>query len=80
MKTSSRDLLILMKSEFLNQRAIDHEVKWLNDILRNAESNEQFCIAHELVDRNRITCKVKKILRESGFRELRAFRFLLNKN
>jgi hypothetical protein len=80
MKTPSRDLLILMKNEFLNQRAIDQEVKWLNDILRNTESDEQFCIAHELVDRNRITYKSKRILKESSFRELRAFRFLLNRN
>lgn len=80
MKTPSRDLLILLKNEFLNQRAIDQEVKWLNDVLRNTESEEQFCRAHELVDRNRITHKNKRILKEAGFRELRAFRFLLNRN
>ena len=76
----TRDLLVLLKNEFMSQRAIDHEVECLNDILRNAESDEQFCMAHELVDRNRITSKPKKICREMRYSELRPFRFLINKN
>jgi len=80
MKTPTRDLLVLLKNESMTQRAIDREVQWLNDILRGAESKEQFCGAHELVDRNYITGNHKKIIRESGFRNLRAFRFLLNRN
>lgn len=80
MKTPNRDLLVLLKNQFMNQRAIDHEVECLNDMLRMAESDEQFCIAHELVDRNRITSKTKKILNAIRYSELKPFRFLINKN
>jgi hypothetical protein len=80
MRTPARDLLVLLKNEFMSQQAIEQAVECLHHILRQAESDEQFCTAHELVDRNRITQKTKKIIKESGFRELRAFRFLLNKN
>lgn len=80
MKMPNRDLLVLLKNEFMSQQAIDHEVECLNDMLHQAESEEQFCIAHELVDRNSITSKAKKILKAVRFSELKPFRFLINKN
>jgi len=80
MQTPARDLLVLLKSEFMSQHEIEQEVECLNDLLYRAESEDQFCIAHELVDRNRITSKRKKILRAIRYAELRPFRFLLNKN
>ena len=80
MKMPTRDLLVLLKNEFMSQRALDHEVECLNDILRTAESDQQFCIAHELVNRNRITDKPRKILKAIRYSELKAFRFLINKN
>jgi hypothetical protein len=80
MKMPNRDLLVLLKSEFMSPQAIEQEVECLNDMLRCTESDDQFCIAHELVDRNRITSKPKKILRAIRFTELKQFRFLINKN
>ena len=80
MKMPNRDLLVLLKNEFMSQSAIDHEVECLNDILRIAESEDQFCQAHELVDRNRITRRPRKILKAIRFSELKPFRFLINKN
>jgi hypothetical protein len=80
MRTPNRDLLVLLKNEFATQRAIEHEVECINHVLVQVESMEQFCQAHELVDRNRITSKPKKILRAIRFAELRPFRFLINKN
>lgn len=71
-----RDILVLLKSETMTEE----ELKGLHRILQFAESSAQFCIAHELVDRNRITGKHKKILRESRHYLLRPFRFLINKN
>ncbi len=59
MKMPNRDLLVLINNEFMSQQAIDQEVECLNHILHNAESNEQFCIAHELVDRIHITSNTK---------------------
>jgi hypothetical protein len=64
----------------MSQQAIEQEVDCLNDILGFAESEEQFCVAHELVDRNRITQKPKKILEAVSYMELKPFKFLINKN
>lgn len=58
----------------------DEEVEQLNMLFKTVESPEAFCIAHELVDRNRITVNAKKILRESNHYRLKPFRFLINKN
>jgi hypothetical protein len=80
MNTPRRDILVVVKNQFLSEQAIEQEVACLHEILRFAESNEQFCRAHELVDRNRITQRAKKILYESRYYKLRAFRFLINKN
>ena len=75
-----RDILVIVKDQFLSEQAIEHEVECLNEILRIAESNEEFCIAHELVDRNRISHKPQRILKAIRFTELKPFRFLINKN
>lgn len=80
MKMPTRDLLVLLKNEFMSQRALDHEVECLNDILRTAESDAQFCVAHELVNRTRITSKPGRILKAIRYSELKPFRFLINKN
>jgi hypothetical protein len=80
MKMPNRDLLVLLKSEFMSQKAIELEVEYLNDMLRCTESDEQFCTAHELVDRNHITSNPKKLLKAIRYTELKQFRFLINKN
>jgi hypothetical protein len=72
MENNSRSLLL-----FLHHSLSDEE---LNLILSITESPEQFCTAYELVDRNRITSNYKKIWKESRRNEMRAFRFLINKN
>jgi hypothetical protein len=81
MKTSpDRDLLVLIKNEFMSQQAIEQEVEYLNEILRQTELPHQFCRAHELVHRNRITQKTHKLL--VAFRKpiLKPFWFLIAKN
>ena len=75
-----RDILVVVKDQHLSDQAIEHEVECLNEILRLAETNEHFCIAHELVDRYRITAKPRRILKAILFTELKAFQFLINKN
>ncbi len=80
MKIPNRDLLVLLKNEFMSQQAIDQEVECLNHILHEAEGDEHFCRAHELVNRLRITTNPKKILKAIRFSELRPFHFLINKN
>jgi hypothetical protein len=80
MKTPQRDILVLLRNEFMSEKAIEQHVGQLNEILRNAESPEEFCIAHELLNRNRITSKPHKILDAIRLTELKPFRFLINKN
>ena len=80
MKRPKRDILVVVKNHQHNEHAIEQEVEWLNEILYIAESEVHFCIAHELVDRNRITQKPTRILKAIRFCHLPAFRFLLNKN
>lgn len=75
-----RDILVIVKDQFRSEKAIAHEVECLNEILRRAESDEQFCIAHELVDRNHITSRHPKILKATRHAVLKPFRFLINKN
>lgn len=80
MPSPKRDILVIVKNQFVSDEAIGHEVECLNEILRIAETDEQFCIAHELVARNRITNNHKKIIRNLQTRELSPFRFFINKN
>ena len=80
MKRQKRDILVVVKNQFLTEQAIEQEVEYLNEILRLAETNEQFCLAHEMVDRNRITQNSRIIIKATFSRQLPAFRFLINKN
>jgi hypothetical protein len=80
MKPPQRDILVLLRNEFMSEKEIEQEVGHLNEILRNAESPQEFCIAHELVNRNHITSKPHKILHAIQLAELKPFRFLVNKN
>ncbi len=76
MKNKSSNLLVLFNKKFISKQEAD----CLHTIFLYIESPEQFCIANELVDRNRITSKKTKILNESFRYRLRPFRFLINKN
>jgi hypothetical protein len=80
MINSNRNLLVIFSNGSPDEKTIEQEVECLNQILLNIESPEQFCIAHELVDRNRITSNKKKILKESRHYLMKPFRFLINKN
>lgn len=77
---ANRDILVLLKNEILTNRDLEVEMQSLDAILKKAESAEVFCVAHELVNRNRITSSPKKILKESRFFLMKPFRFLINKN
>ena len=80
MGNPNRNLLVLLRNQFMSRQAIEQEVESINVILLQTESLQQFCIAHELVDRNRITSKSKKILMTIRISELKPFRFLICKN
>jgi hypothetical protein len=76
MKNNGHNLLVLFSNKFISRQEED----CLNTMLLSIESPEQFCMANELVDRNRITSRKDKLLKESRRFELRPFRFLINKN
>ena len=81
MKTApDRDLLVLFKNEFMSQQAIDQEVNCLNKILRRTDQPHEFCKAHELVRRNRITQKTEKLLKAFHQPLLKPFWFFISKN
>lgn len=79
-KHKSPDTLILIHKTYIRNQVPESEMKFLSDLLFTACNPEQFCIAHELVDRNKITSQKRKILKESLRLQLRPFRFLINKN
>jgi hypothetical protein len=80
MKTNDRDLLVLLKNDFMSQQAIEREVEYLNSILMYVEQPGALCRSHELVQRNHITQKSHKILKALRQPELKAFCFLIGKN
>lgn len=80
MISSNRDILVLFREEDMNGQHLERELQSLHALLQQVETPEHFCRAHELVDRNRITRKPKKILKETKYYRMRPFRFLINRN
>ena len=80
MKNYDRDLLVLYKADVYNDDLLQHEVECLHQILLQVERNDIFCMAHELVTRNRITVKARLILQAISHIKLKPFHFLINKN
>ena len=82
MKTSNRDLLVLVKDEHMNEQLMEQELEQLNELLFHFETIESFCVAHEVFDVNKHRTlhkkdTVQKIVRE---KELKPFIFICNKN
>jgi len=75
-----RDILVVMRNEFISDKAIEQEVECLNVILRHTETFESFCSATELLQRNSITSRPKRIAKAICYTRLPAFWFLINKN
>lgn len=82
MKTPNRDLLVLLRDEFMSEQAIEAEVELLNDLLYCVESSENFCLAHEVADLNKYKMlrQSKHIIEVTRYKQLKPFQFLLNKN
>jgi hypothetical protein len=80
MKRINHEILILARNQYRTDTAIEKEMEWLENILAQTESPLNFCIAHELVNRNSITQNSRKILKAIKYQELKPFRFLIGKN
>ena len=82
MRAPNRDLLVLVKDEFLSSTSMEVELERIHQLLVSFETPGNLCKAHEVFDMNRykrITsiAKVQKIMIE---KELKAFVFVINKN
>lgn len=81
MKTSpDRDLLVLLKNEFMSRQAIEQEVEYLNELLLKTEQPQEFCKVHELIQRNHITQKTSRLLAAFHQPRLKTFWFLISRN
>jgi len=82
MRAPNRDLLVLVKDEFLNSTSMEVELERIHQLLIGFETPDNLCQAHEVFDMNRYkrvtsNTKIRKIMSE---KELKAFVFVINKN
>lgn len=82
MKDANRDLLVMSKLSLLSQEELDRQVGLLNRLLYHVESWDNFCIAHEVLDINRLRIIRKPYLLEKVVlaKEETPFVFVSNKN
>ena len=82
MKACNRDLLVLVKDEYMNERLMEQELEQLNDLLFLYETMESFCVAHEVFDirRHKIIDRMKTMQKIIKQKDLKAFQFICNKN
>ena len=82
MKSPNRDLLVLLKDEYMSEHAIEKEVERLNAMLFDVESFENIAQSHELIDLNkyRIFPQKNKVLQVLREKESKPFVFLFNMN
>lgn len=82
MKTPDRDLLVLVKDEFMNEKFMEQELEQLNEMLFHFETIEKFCVVHEIFDMNKYKIITKPNLMQQVIRqrELKPFQFICNKN
>jgi len=82
MNNPNRDLLVLFNYEIMTQKAIEHEVQQLHQLLYAVEGIENLVITHEIIDLNKYRIinkqpQLRKLIRQ---KELKPFVFLNCKN
>jgi hypothetical protein len=82
MKSPNRDLLVLLKNEYMSEQAIEQEVERLNALLFHVESLHSFCVSHEIIDLNKfkIFHDQKTVMHVIRQKELKPFQFISNMN
>ena len=82
MKTPNRDLLVLVKDEYMNEIFMEQELEQLNDLLFHYETIDNFCVSHEVFDMNKhkVLCNARAIQKIVRQKDLKAFQFICNKN
>ena len=79
MKTPNREreLVLLLKTAFMSERALEKELTNLEELFLFAESEKLFYQTHELVKRNNITRKPSSLSKVFTSKELKPFYFLI---
>ncbi len=82
MNNPNRDLLVLFNHEIMTQKAIEHEVEQLHQLLYAIEGIDNLIITHEIIDLNKYRIinkkpQLRKLIRQ---RDLKPFVFLSCKN
>ncbi len=82
MKTPDRDLLVLVKDEYMNEGFIEQELAKLNEMLFRYETFDTFCAVHEIFDliKYKIITTPRHMQAVIRQKELKPFLFLCNKN
>ena len=80
MANNHNNLLVLFYTGITDEQAVRQEMEHLTAIIKTTALPDCFCTATELVNRNKITSDPRQIIKESKYRRLRAFKFLINKN
>lgn len=82
MRSPNRDLLVLVKDEFLSSHAMELELERIHQLLVSFETAENLCRAHEVFDMNRYKkiSKLQAIQNVMRERVLKPFVFVINKN
>jgi len=82
MNTRERDLLVLVKDEFANEKFIEQELELLNEMLFHYETIDKFCTVHEMFDFNSYKILESKKLKQFLLKrkDLKPFQFICNKN
>lgn len=82
MKSPNRDLLVLLKDEYMSEHAIEREVERLNALLFTVESFDNISVALEMIDLNKykIIRERRVIMQALKEKEPRPFVFMNNMN
>jgi len=82
MRASNRDLLVLVKDEFLSSHSMEEELERIHQLLVGFETPGNLCKPLEIFDMNRYkkVTSIKKIQRITSERQLKPFVFIINKN
>lgn len=82
MKSPNRDLLVLLKDEYMSEHAIEREVERLNALLFTVESFDNISVALEMIDLNKykIVRERRMILQALKEKDPKPFVFMNNMN
>lgn len=80
MNKNLRDIIIVSNTRQYRTNQIPCKIEMLHEVIASVDTVDDFCQAHELVNRNTITSKKHKILEAIKTNHLKSFRFLINKN